>query len=269
MQTFKNDYIIIGLINSSLSTNEKEYGVEYISYNKDNLKSIFINNKIDFIVNVATKYFSEGNDLLSLIKTNLVLPLEILQLARKYNVKAFLNADTFFNNPKYSYTYLPEYILSKKQVLEWILLKNTEKTLKIFNMKIFHMYGKNDSEKKFVPSTISKIKNNQSFIDLTKGEQKRDFIFIDDVASAFKIVLESYETLPYFENFQVGTGKSTSIRGFVEMVKDKLNSTVELRFGKVPYRKNEIMDSKADNKNLTKLGWKIVYDLDKGLLNVL
>ena len=89
------------------------------------------------------------NDLLPLLNTNLILPLELFQLAKQNNVKAFFNTDTFFNNPKYSYAYLPEYTLSKKHSLEWMLLNNNKNSLKLFNMKIFHMYGPNDSEKKF------------------------------------------------------------------------------------------------------------------------
>ena len=40
-------------------------------------------------------------------------------------------------------------------------------------MKIFHMYGENDSMKKFIPFIINEIKNNVPYIDLTEGDQKR------------------------------------------------------------------------------------------------
>ena len=131
------------------------------------------------------------------------------------------------------------------------------------------MYGENDSMKKFIPFIINEIKNNVPYIDLTEGDQKRDFIFVDDVVNAFEIVMNSCHRLPNYENFDVGTGKVTAIKDLIILIKSKLNSQTELRFGKINYRKNEIMFSKASNEKLVKLGWEIHYDLEKGISNVL
>ena len=90
------------------------------------------------------------------------------------------------------------------------------------------MYGPNDSEKIF-PSIISQIKDNPPFINLTKGEQRRDFIFINDVVRAYKIVLESCDALSNFENFEIGTGKSISIRDLTEKIKNKLDSITRIK----------------------------------------
>jgi CDP-paratose synthetase len=264
---FKKKYNIIGIVRSLPKNNHD--GILYVISDKNELVKVFKTKNVDFIIYAATVYRPINNNYDSIIDSNLVLPLQLFSLAKKYQIKAFLNIDSFFNNSKYNYSYLPEYTLSKKHLLEWLKLSLPKTNVKLFNMKIFHMYGKDDSIEKFIPSIIHKMKNNEPFIDLTYGEQKRDFIHIEDVIRAFEIVLISYQNLPNFDKFEIGTGESTSIRDFILLVKNKLKSSTRLNFGKLEYRENEIMFSKAVNSKLIKLGWKVHYDLEEGVLNVL
>ena len=56
-------------------------------------------------------------------------------------------------------------------------------------------------------------------------------------------------------------------RYFLETLKAVSGNTdTELRFGKLPYRENEIMEAKADPDLLTSWGWKPSYSLNQGLL---
>jgi nucleoside-diphosphate-sugar epimerase len=128
------------------------------------------------------------------------------------------------------------------------------------------MYGPNDAPNKFVPQIVKKLQENEPYIDITQGEQTRDFIFIDDVVSSYSYVLKSYLTLPigYIE-YQVGTGKSISIKDFILIVQKLTKSNTELRFGAVPYRENEIMESVADISLLQNLGWVSNYALEEGI----
>jgi len=43
------------------------------------------------------------------------------------------------------------------------------------------------------------------------------------------------------------------------------NNKTRLEFGKIPFRKNEIMNVKVDLKNIQKLGWKSKIKLKHGL----
>ena len=55
----------------------------------------------------------------------------------------------------------------------------------------------------------------------------------------------------------VGTGKVTAIEDLQLHINQKQTKfTNRIRFGKINYRKNEIMFSKASNEKLVKLGWK-------------
>ena len=49
------------------------------------------------------------------------------------------------------------------------------------NIGLEHFYGPNDDDSKFVSYIIHNLLNEVEKIDLTKGKQKRYFIYIDDV----------------------------------------------------------------------------------------
>ena len=137
-------------------------------------------------------------------------------------------------------------------------------------MKIFHMYGPNDSFSKFIPSMIYRMKNNECSIDVTLGNQTRDFIYIDDVVEAYSSVLNKFQIIKQrVVEFEVGTGTETSIKALLLLIKKLTSSSSTINFGLIKYGEHEIMSSKAENENLIALGWKPNYDINKGLQNTL
>ena len=260
----KEEYNIIGL-EYSLENLDRISSEKFLVYSsKDSLEEIFEQNNIFAVIHAATLYRRSNTPIENIIATNILLPVKLYELANSFNVNLFVNTDSFFNNSKYNYSYLPDYTLSKKHSIEW--LKLMQGNCKLVNMKIFHMYGPNDAPNKFVPQIVKKLQENEPYIDTTQGEQTRDFVFIDDVVSSYSYVLKSYLILPtgYIE-YQVGTGESISIKDFILTVQKLTKSSTELRFGAVPYRENEIMESVADTSLLQNLGWISNYALKEGI----
>ncbi|MEN8907986.1 MAG: NAD-dependent epimerase/dehydratase family protein, partial [Clostridiales bacterium] len=140
---------------------------------------------------------------------------------------------------------------------------------KFVNMKLFHMYGPNDSSHKFIPQMINAINNNIESIKLTQGDQERDFIYIEDVIRAYSLVLKNIDKLSGFTEFQVGTGEVVSIRDLLSLIKHITNSNTKLLFGALPYRNGEIMSSKANTNELLRIGWKAIVSLEDGLSKIL
>ena len=259
------EYNIIGLTSNIVSSgNDRTFRL--YAYDKNGLEPIFKEQQVDIIINTATRYKCKDS-VTELIDSNILMPLELFELAEKYEVKAFLNTDTFFNSPGNNYSYLSEYTLSKRHLLEW--LKGRTKKAKLVNMKLFHVYGPGDSKDKFVTQIADALKSNIPFIDLTTGEQKRDFIFIDDVVNAYNVVIKNLNKLNSgFTEFEIGTGNPISVREFICTLKDKLNAVTELRFGALKYRDNEIMYSCADNSKILELGWIQKYNISDGCSNI-
>lgn len=263
-QQLSNQYKIVGLTRRNTNNiKDKECKIYY--RNSDTIETIFIENKIDIIIYVATVYGRKDEPLSSLIESNILLPIKAYELGLKYNASLFINTDSHFSLAN-EQPYLNNYTMSKQQALEW-LKKNINKC-KIVNMIIFHLYGPNDSPEKFVMTIINDIKNKQK-IKLTPGKQVRDFIYIDDVVSAFETVIKSRNKLLPFSQFEVGSGYPVTIESFVKQLKLILNRGVELDFGGLPYREQEIMYSVSNNRPLVELGWKPVTALEKGLIKTI
>ena len=233
------------------------------------LENIFIENEIYAVIHVATIYRRKLEPLHNLLKTNVLLPINLLELSNKYNVSLFLNTDSFFNSSKNSYSYLSDYTLSKKHTLDWIKLISNSSICKIVNMKIFHMFGENDSPSKFIPYLMDKILRDEKSIDMTPGLQSRDFIYVNDVISAFETVLKNEVKLTNYQEYEVGSGKSFSIKHLAELIKKISKSNTELNFGAIPYRKGEIMESVCNNEKLIELGWTTKFSLNVGLKKII
>lgn len=59
------------------------------------------------------------------------------------------------------------------------------------------------------------------------------------------------------------------IRLFLEKIKELSGSNTILNFGKISYRRDEIMDSKADIQELKNLGWQPKYSVEQGIKQIL
>lgn len=264
----KTNFQIVGLeyslenLNRIASENFKVY-----STNDTVLETIFKENDFYAVIHVATIYKRQYEPIFNLLNTNINLPVHLLELSGKYNVNLFLNTDSFFNNPSYSYSYLSDYTLSKKHALEWIKLLSSSYKCKVANMKVFHMFGENDAPGKFIPFLIDKIKNNEPTLDLSPGTQTRDFIYVSDVVTSFECVLNSFSVLKEYQEFEVGSGISYSVKELAVLIKEITNSKTQLNFGGIPFRKGEIMESKLTNFKLFEMGWKARVKLRKGIEN--
>ena len=133
-------------------------------------------------------------------------------------------------------------------------------------MRLEHFYGPGDNDSKFTSYVINSCIENIPKLELTLGEQKRDFIYIDDVISAYLILLEKMDTFSdEFNEFDVGSGETISIKDFVKIVHQLTQSQSFLDFGAVPYRKGEVMLSEINIEPLARLGWECKTNLEQGL----
>lgn len=135
------------------------------------------------------------------------------------------------------------------------------------NIALEHFYGPFDDESKFTTMIFHKLMRGELSIDLTPGDQKRHFIYIDDVVRAFYCILDKLDNLPPgFSSFEVSTEQSISIREFVLLATSIIgNASTQLNFGAIPYRANELMDSRTDISALKALGWRPKVSLEKGI----
>lgn len=261
----------VGLIYSDSGKGVREtYATEDLYFNHvTDLDSLIDWAKVDAVMHLATNYGRNGSGALEIC--NVELPKKLLALSQKLGVPNFINADSFFSDVSKSYPYLQEYRESKLRFREFAKLSTGSYDTKVINLRIFHMYGPNDNEGKFVHDFLELIRGNAVEIDLTNGAQLRDFVYIDDVVDAFYCIVRNASSLGCgFTSFDICTGQSVSIKCFLTAIKDKWCSDTRLNFGALPAREGEffIENMVSDNSGLVDLGWIAKFDYVDGIANI-
>lgn len=265
----KNDYRVVILKRSTSDTWRIKHLLDSVkNYNVDiqNLELAFLEQRIDMVIHTACNYGRKGESISQVVDTNLIFGLNLLDVCLKFNTDTFLNTDTLLQNNINIYT------LSKKQLVEWLCQASNK--IQVVNLRLEHIYGLKDDSNKFVPWILGQLKEVAIEIKLTSGEQKRDFIYIDDVVSAYLIALNNLNKLPKFSEFDVGTGKLITVKSFIKQLKNAYEakygeSKTNLNFGAIPLRKGEMMTIDVNNLELINLGWEIKITLKKGLMNII
>lgn len=227
------------------------------------LEDCFQQIKPEIVIHCATDYGRNNIKPSVVIEANLILPLKLLEVSKNNNVKCFINTDTFLDKR------VNHYSLSKKHFRDWLCTFSTE--LICVNITLEHFFGPFDDKTKFVSFIIDKFLSNSCEIDLTIGEQKRDFIYIDDVVRAFNYVINNIDNISAgFYNYEVGTNRQIKIKELVKTIRKLTgNTSTKVNYGAIPYRKNELMESEVNTELIRSLGWVPKVDLNEGLLRTI
>lgn len=218
----------------------------------------------DAVVHVATSYGRKGEGISEIFETNTSFPLRLLEVAIARKVGVFFNTDTSLKRN------INAYALSKKQFLDWGIFFAEHRAVRFVNIELEHFYGPGDDASKFATHVITTCLNDVPELKLTRGEQRRDFIHIDDVVSAYLLLLGRVSAgQGNFCSFGLGSGEVVSVSEFVETVHRIVGSKTFLDFGAIPYRENEVMESEADIESLKSLGWKPVVTLTDGIVRTI
>ena len=240
-----------------------------ISYDVDKkpVSLAFEQQKIDAVIHTACHYGRNQGSISEVVEGNLMFALRVLEAATLSKTSTFFNTDTLL--PKY----LNTYSLSKHQFSEWLKLSSGK--IQCINLKIEHIYGPKDDANKFVYWLLNEMVNSHKEIKLTKGDQKRDFVYVDDVVAAFMLLLNLSNRLPKWNEFEIGTNKLVTVKEFIlslqAVVEKSMGSNIEgrLKFGAIPYREGEIMEPTVNNSGLVKMGWQAKTTLNSGLQKIM
>jgi len=216
----------------------------------------------DVVIHTACAYGRAGESFLQIADANVRYGLKIVQaLLRLRHPVTFINTGTVLRAD------VSAYALTKHQFSQWgrMLAHQADGQFRFVNVLLQHMFGPGDDISKFSTHLLQACHRNDTEIRLTAGEQRRDFIYIDDVVSAYMTLVSRREDLELDMDVEVGTGFSPTVREFVETVHRLTSSKSKLLFGAIPYRANEAMHCQADISLMTKLGWNPSYSLEAGL----
>jgi len=223
---------------------------------------------IDAIMHAATCYGRKNESSAVIRKANYTFPVQLLEMAIRFKCPEFFSMDTFSSRIIKQNSYLKDYNQFKQDFAEYGRKTAGRTSICFVNVRLEHLYGPGDDSSKFVSSLVKNCVENVKRIGLTLGGQKRDFIHVIDAVNGLCMLMKK-NLSPGFHEYPLGTGQTTTIREFAEKVKFIAKSKTVFDFGALEYRKDEIMESFADNSKFLNLGWKPRISLDQGIKTII
>ena len=167
----------------------------------------------------------------------------------------------------------PINILGKSKLIAEKIIdfySSNDKTYVVF--RIFQVYGPGQLKNFLIPTIISQLDfNNNSTQSITLGDikAKRDYIFIDDLSSAFKAVIHS--NLPKGLNiFNLSSSISKSASEIVSLIENLFNLKIQVKVDENLLRTDEeSIEYGSYEKAKIELGWEPIINIEEGLTKII
>jgi nucleoside-diphosphate-sugar epimerase len=232
---------------------------------KFKLKIVEFNPEI--VIHLASYLTSSDKfeDATKLIEVNISFLSKVLDAVSKTSLKLFINTGTFAEYFKGDGNLEPAYFYAATKTASraFVDYYATTYNFKQCTVVPYTIYGGKDSQKKIIDIIYDSIDSKQP-IDLSPGEQVLDFIHVEDVVEFYVTLVNKLDTLDYKTNFQLGTGKGTTLKELAILIENVIGKKTKINWGGKKYRSSDVMYAVADISNLK---WKPRIDLPKGIKN--
>ncbi len=268
------DCVCVSLKN--INNYKKSENVNYLKLDINNftkVKELLGGKEFDYIVNLAGYInhinFSEGGrDTFNTHSTGLLNILQAVNLKKIKRVVQIGSSDEYGNLESPQNELMRElpfspYSLAKLTCTNMLqMLFRTEK-LPVVIIRLFLVYGEGQDLNRFLPQVIKGCLLNEKF-PTTKGQQIRDFCYVDDVVDGiFKALITEERVVG--EIFNIASGNPVKIKTIIEKIVNIIGSGNPL-YGERKYRQGESMSLYADiTKAREILNWEPKIAIDNGL----
>lgn len=231
-----------------------------------NVARAFADFKPQVICHLAAYYTvdHQSQEIPLLADTNYLGTLNLLEASKESGVRLFVNTSTCFvykeSNGKLAENAtlnpLNLYALTKIQAEQACTYYAGRYGLRAITFRIFPPYGSLDHERRLIPTIITSLLEGR-ILKMTTGNQRWDFIYIDDIVDAYVKALYAPELPHWHEIFNLGTGHAVSIREVAARIRKIIDAKAELDWGSIPHRRNEVWHTCAGISKVVKsLGWR-------------
>jgi len=131
-------------------------------------------------------------------------------------------------------------------------------------MRLSPVYGFFDEKERLIATIIKSCLTN-SKLTLSQPDSVRDFIFIEDVISAYLSAIKNVKKAKG-QIFNIGSGKQYAIAQVVKIIKNITHSKIKPEYGKI---QSALLEPKVfilnNSKARNMLRWQQAYNLEDGL----
>ncbi|MEM0050877.1 MAG: NAD-dependent epimerase/dehydratase family protein [Candidatus Bathyarchaeia archaeon] len=197
----------------------------------------------------------------------------VLEYAKAHNARvAFASSSSLYNglNPPHREEMVPrvtDYYTEAKIGCERLAeLYSNLYGVHTSAMRFFSVYGRHEKSKGKYANLVSQflwsMKKGEQPVIYGNGEQRRDFVFVDDVVDA---MISAATKVSGFHAFNVGTGKNYSLNEMVGKLNAELGTDIKPKYVEMPMS-NYVMETLAHTgKAKEMLGFEAKVSLDKGI----
>ena len=263
------DISIIARSNSDISKCDKRVTVFTYNENIDTLLELFQKEQFEGVVHLASLFLASHHpkDIPSLISSNIKFGTELLEACKLSNVKWFINTGTFWQNFQ-NQNYNPVNLYAAtKEAFENIAKYYTETSdLTFTTIKLNDTFGPNDTRNKIFNLWNTIAKSGET-LDMSKGEQLIDISYIEDVISAYEILINHLNSnhADTFKNktFALRAEECVSLKELANIFEKATNTKLNINWGIRPYREREVIN--PWNKGELVPGWEQKYSLEEAI----
>lgn len=158
-----------------------------------------------------------------------------------------------------------EYGISKLRAEEQVLSESLVDHLPVTIVRPFNIYGPLQRPPQMIPLFIDKLLHGEPITLNNGGMQFRDWVYIDDVTLAIRMLLNAAPKLINSEVFNIGSGTMSTVRTVAELLLQSLNANKTLlHIGEQTV--HEVTGNAADiSKIKNVLGWEPKTYLSQGI----
>jgi nucleoside-diphosphate-sugar epimerase len=215
--------------------------------------------------------YESQSDARAILRTNILGAYNLLEASAEAGVRAFVSTGSsseygFKSDPMNESDRLDPnsfYAIAKAAQSHLCSLMASKSDMSVVTFRLFSIYGPWEEPSRLVPTIIARALQGLP-LEMVAPETARDFVYVDDVVEAL-LDLPKLEAM-HGEVINLGSGRQTTLREFVETVKELLGSTSPVCWGAMRGRHWDSSRWIADADKARRLiGWKPRYTLRSGL----
>lgn len=232
----------------------------------DDMADFLKSQSADCVIHLATKYITthKPEHIYGMMESNLCFGIRILEAMKMSGVSRIIYSRTawqHYQNEGYNPANL---YAATKQAFEDIMKYYTEaEGFHSMILEIYDTYGEFDPRKKVINMLKEHCITGES-VCLSPGEQKLDYLYIDDITNGFQQALALIEKQEEKDvAFALSSDQVYSLKEVVEAFMDIYGNHFSVIWGGFPYKEREIYFPYRKLERLE--GWIPQYDLRSGL----
>lgn len=275
LMSSSNTIIALGTKARTIVTEDLKYPIYEFDISKANTDLELLSD-VDVLIHLAssTTPSTSNSDILYDIDSNLIGTIKLLQACVKYNVSRFVFASSggcIYGSPlnlpisELEITYpVSSYGILKRAIECYLEIFHANYGLDYCSLRLANPFGPFQNFSKgfgVIPTFINKIMHDETINIFGDGCNIRDYIYIDDIVSAFSIAVDSKST----GVFNIGSSQGISINELLIKIETVLG--IKAKIIHTPSRSCDARSIVLDcTKARLNLDWESKISVEEGLL---